>query len=294
MSDRTRTASLLLLLALSVLACARAEAPGDRVADARPRAHQIAFEDGAESTVWITRQRSELVAPCPESVYQFSADAGSDPEWTRRNLELWDEAGLFGAVEQALRSSRAAMPGAPPDVCVVLAESPSGPVLELMGGIGGATVAPDLVVLYVAPSLNSDILRELPFTIAHEYHHAVTWAQWPTGLDVLLREGRAHHFAWLLYPDVLHPSARALSPDQVDPSWERIRPALESPAREFQDTFMFGGPWFGSVVPRWAGYTIGYCLVRAYADAHPELSPASLAAVPSAEFLARPPDCDAV
>lgn len=108
---------------------------------------------------------------------------------------------------------------------------------------------------------------------------------------MLIREGKAHHFAWTLYPAHLHPSARALESAEVALAWSRIRGALDAPARDFTRTYMFGGAYYGDVVPGWAGYTIGYCLVRGYAERNPERTISDLVRTPPREFLVETPRC---
>jgi hypothetical protein len=48
---------------------------------------------------------------------------------------------------------------------------------------------------------------------------------------------------------------------------------------------MFGGPYFGDRVPTWAGYTVGYCLVRAFAPGHPDLTHEDLTRLPPDVFI---------
>jgi uncharacterized protein YjaZ len=244
-----------------------------------------------ESAIRFQPNASALTPPCPPSVLQFGLDRVDDHAWTQSNRPQWSTEALFDVVEAALRRSHAALPGLAPDVCVGLAARPGDPVLQRMAGIGGATVAPDVVALFVAPSLNPILLDVLPFTIAHEYHHAVHWESWPTGLDVLIREGQAHHFAWTLYPELLHPSASALAGDQIGSAWRAMRPHLGEPSRQFIPAYMFGGAHNGNRVPGWAGYTIGFCLVWDYASRHPGLTPEEIARIPAREFLAKVPRC---
>ena len=228
---------------------------------------------------------------CPDRAYQFALDPEDDSEWRRENRSLFEEEEIVPVIRRAMARARAALPFKRVNVCLGLAARPSGPTLSRMRGIAGAAFVPETIFLVVAPSMNPNWLSDLEVTVAHEYHHLATQGPAPTGLDVLVREGLAHHFAARLYPDRIHPSANALSPDQIAPAWAKILPHLRDEPGSFLRTYMFGGPYYGGEVPGWAGYTLGYCLVWAYAQDHPGISPAELSEVPPGHFVGREARC---
>jgi uncharacterized protein YjaZ len=43
-----------------------------------------------------------------------------------------------------------------------------------MRGIAGCAAPPNYIDLFVAPAVSPGSLRQLPFTIAHEYHRLAT------------------------------------------------------------------------------------------------------------------------
>ena len=252
----------------------------------------LGTESARHGRLILSTSIASTFASCPRTTGQFSLDDERDVEWSQANRARWDEDQIVSTVRTAVAKAQAAFPSAPVDICLGIAGPPGeDPTLGLMGGIGGGAFPSNVIGLYVAPSLNADWLDELSFTIAHEYHHVATARPARDGLAVLLREGKAHHFAAAQYPEFLHASARALSAEQVGPAWVKIRQNLEGNPRRFLRAYMFGGPFFGNEVPRWAGYTVGYCLAAMYANAHPELSLRELDRVPLGEFIADDVQC---
>ena len=265
---------------------------------ARPAEAQevVPLDPGDESAgrLILSTGMSTRHSDCPAQAYQFALDPEDDSEWRRANRSLWDEEEVIPAVRRAAARARAALPFDGVVVCLGLAGRPTDPTLERMRGISGAAFVPKTIFLVVAPSMNADWLLDLEVTVAHEYHHLATQRPAPTGLEVLIREGLAHHFAARLYPDRIHPSANALSPDEIAPAWETIRSHLRDAAGSFLRTYMFGGPYYGGEVPGWAGYTLGYCLVWAYAQDHPGITPLELSEVPPGHFVDREARCPSV
>lgn len=250
------------------------------------RIRSIDTVDSTKGRLILSRGLSEAHADCPTSVYQFSLDSGQDRDWTKRNRLSWDEENLTQVVREAVAIARAALPGPAPDICLGIASPPGNdPTLARLGGVGGAAFVGQAIVLVVAPALNADWLSVLAVTIAHEYHHMVAARPATDGTEVLIREGLANHFAATIFPDILHPPTSALDTSQFAPVWATIREHLNDRPAEFLRSYMFGGPHFGGEVPRWAGYTLGYCLVSTYAELHPGLSLAALAVLPADEFI---------
>ncbi|MEM7415306.1 MAG: DUF2268 domain-containing putative Zn-dependent protease [Gemmatimonadota bacterium] len=250
-------------------------------------------DDAAAGRLILSTGVSTRDPVCPARAYQFALDPEDDPEWRRANRSLWEEEEVISAVRRAMALARSALPFDGVVVCLGLSGRPSDPTLERMKGISGAAFVPKTIFLVVAPSMNPDWLADLEVTVAHEYHHLATQRPAPTGLHVLIREGLAHNFAARLYPDRIHPSADALRPDQIAPAWEKILAHLDDEPRSFLRTYMFGGPYYGGEVPGWAGYTLGYCLVWAYAQTRPGISPAELSEVPPSHFVEREARCPA-
>ena len=59
------------------------------------------------------------------------------------------------------------------------------------------------------------------------------------------------------------------------PEWEEMQKYLDTTSYRTQARFMFGG----GQTPQWTGYTIGYHIVQAYIDRHPDVSVAEWTAL---------------
>lgn len=132
------------------------------------------------------------------------------------------------------------------------------------------------------------ILEHVGPALAHELNHAKRIredAAFTSGLTL----GRAFVFEGLgtaseleLYPEGFAPWSTALTAAQEEEVWARAKPLLHSPI-----TRVGLLPWlFGTGdLPRWAGYTIGYHIVRSYEERHRGTSAADLAAVDAEVIL---------
>lgn len=150
-------------------------------------------------------------------------------------------------------------------------------------GIGGFAHGPAHVELAVDPRLDAGLLAErLPRMSAHEFHHVARFrgpGYGGTLLEALVSEGLADHFAIDLMGGPAPPWATALSPGDLERWLDRAR-------AEFDSRTYDHGAWFvgrGSI-PVWAGYAIGFELVRRHRAAHPGTTAASLVNTPAAEF----------
>lgn len=156
-------------------------------------------------------------------------------------------------------------------------------------GVGGFT-RPDTgtVLVTLDRRKSSDLsrtLREaLPSLLAHELHHSKRIREGPGYgrrlVEAMVTEGAGDAFALEVFEDSFLPWTEALSPSDEAEMWERAQDELTSPEYDHRSWF-FGGDG----IPPWTGYTIGFRIVRAYLDAHPETSAADLATVPAPEVL---------
>ncbi len=155
-------------------------------------------------------------------------------------------------------------------------------------GVGGFAPSPGRrIELSVDRSLAEELIIErLPSITAHELHH-VGRHRGPgyggTLLEAMVSEGLADHYAQELFGRPTPPWAMAIPASQIDLWIEKARPELDS--RNYDH-----GRWFfgrSALVPRWAGYTIGFELVQRYKDANPGATAASL--VDAEADLFRPP-----
>ncbi|MBB3965833.1 DUF2268 domain-containing putative Zn-dependent protease [Rhizobium metallidurans] len=150
---------------------------------------------------------------------------------------------------------------------VVVHYLPDETIPEL--GFGGSCFRRGLVTINLDPGAPGfeDRLAQGVFgrTLAHELHHAMRWDACGYGFslgEALVSEGLADIFS----ETVTGVSAPPWASASINGSW----PALLNQAEHNQD--YDHAAWFYGTgeLPRWAGYTIGYRLVRLYGQANPE------------------------
>ena len=150
------------------------------------------------------------------------------------------------------------------DVDIVIYENPSATIKEA-GGIGG--FSPNSHTVFVSldtshPDFDNSLAHELPFALAHELHHTIRWQKPVEGdmlLEALVFEGLAEHFAMEATGRTKpSPWACALTPEQKKIFFKKAMEEWEKPTYDNALWFFGSNP---EVVPRWAGYTLGYDLV---------------------------------
>ncbi|GMA15844.1 hypothetical protein E5F05_06675 [Deinococcus metallilatus] len=131
-------------------------------------------------------------------------------------------------------------------------------------GVGGYSPLPHWVQVTLTPENPYFMTRwrtEVPATLAHELHHARRWrgpGYGRTLLEALVSEGLAQHFE---AEERGAPPPYAHVDSSLDTLWQRARAELYTP------TYNHAAWFFGSEaanLPRWAGYALGYELVRRF------------------------------
>lgn len=132
------------------------------------------------------------------------------------------------------------------------------------------------------------ILEHVGPALAHELNHSKRIHEleaFTSGLTLgraLVFEGLGTASQLELYPDGFAPWSAALTAAEEIEVWGRAQPMLESPiSRAELVPWLFGG----ADIPRWAGYTIGYHIVRSYEERYQGSSAADLAAVDAETIL---------
>lgn len=128
--------------------------------------------------------------------------------------------------------------------------------LPYLDGVGGVSLGGGRIKLVLHPQPGG--LRRVAYTVAHEYHHEVDRRLGPGGcgpIDIMIREGKADHFATTLYPELRPPHTEALSEAEFKQSWKALLDydQRDVAASEFRADFMIGGN------PRlllWPGYSL--------------------------------------
>lgn len=176
-------------------------------------------------------------------------------------------------------------------VDVLVERRPGETIPEL--GLSGACYRRGLVTVTLDPdnpnfeaSLAKGALRK---TLTHELHHSFRHASCGYGFrlgEVLVTEGLADAFDAEINGGDGNPWNHAV-PAQ---DWLRLieRAELELWADGYNHSaWFFGWNGHGDPLPRWAGYSIGYHLVRAYLAANPDARPSLMTGTPAPEVIGR-------
>ncbi len=141
---------------------------------------------------------------------------------------------------------------------------------EKMNGVGGLCPWKNTILIDINPVSGwQDALKR---SLCHEFHHSIiankrnsqTW----TLLEALVYEGMADNFAEDITGKT-SPWVKALSKKESKVFLKRIEKLLDlNDEKTYQEVF-FGK---NKKYPMWAGYAVGYQMVKAYLKAHPDLT----------------------
>jgi len=134
-----------------------------------------------------------------------------------------------------------------------------------------------------SPALPRSLETELVPLLAHELHHdsrlrRVGYAQ--NLLEAMVLEGLADHFSIQVARPDPPMWARALTMPEVEELLARARPVWLRPGYD-HDAWFFGTT---REIPRWAGYSLGFEIVRRYLEANPGRLPSDLIGEPASSF----------
>jgi uncharacterized protein YjaZ len=154
-------------------------------------------------------------------------------------------------------------------------------------GLGGRTTSPGEILIVVnpdSPAWPGSLSTELFPLLAHEMHHIMRIRAVGFGanlLEAMVTEGLADQFS-IEVAGVGPPIwSTALSPDELELWSERAR-------AQWYDSGYNHDAWFfgtGGEIPRWAGYSIGFDLTRAYILANPDRPPSQLYGFAASAFV---------
>ena len=191
-------------------------------------------------------------------------------------VEGLKRSGIEALVEKAYDQITRRLPSSVPQhvVCIYAADPEDQWVREQ--GVVGEGIGEN-ILLKINP-LGKNWSRLVPYVLAHEYHHAV-WGhnyfavQGKTHMDLLtglIIDGQADSFADQLYPEARPVWIHALTPEEETRQWEKMQEYLDGNDGAIYERFFFGDAARGT--PGNTAYTIGYHLVQAYLERHPEQS----------------------
>lgn len=170
-------------------------------------------------------------------------------------------------------------------VDVVVQDLPAAAIPGL--GVGGYAPSGHLVQVSLDPLADGfadKLVRHLPRTLAHEWHHVARWRGPGYGATLggaLVSEGLADHFDLEVNGGEPYAWARALDDEQVVRWLGRARELLWRPGCDHARWFFNRG---GNGPPYHAGYALGFALVRGFLERNLGAKPSELWGV-SAEVV---------
>lgn len=120
----------------------------------------------------------------------------------------------------------------------------------------------EITIDHKHPKFIENWRQELPCTLAHELHHVQRWRSVGFGqtlLEALVSEGLAQHFEHLMYGRI---PIYAMPMSDMSVLWQQAK-------SELADSYNYNAWFLGSEeekLPRWAGYALGYELVKRFFD----------------------------
>lgn len=207
------------------------------------------------------------------------------------HITILNASGRFNAVVDAIRAQTnkaielARTKIQLSDVDIIFSYNPVETIPHL--GFGGYT--PDAHTVQISVDTdNAELVRtiddELVHTLLHEFHHAMRWRSVGYGEtlgEALVTEGLADHFDVEITGGEPQKWATEITIDDDSELLARARML-------FNESYSHDQWFFGSEMeklPKWAGYSLGWFLVKKYLDAHPGKHASQLHATPAAEIL---------
>ena len=212
-------------------------------------------------------------------------DAQMTADERRAQTGKFDRQAFVRIATDAWQKADAALPQGAVRVCVDLTPVADGFTRDVMRGVNAVTAGRGRIIVRVHP--DADWRAALPYALAHELHHSY-WAEHHydvskpfTLADYLVLEGRADYFAGSLFT---HPApwTTAVDDSSYPAVWSALAKRLGASESESLRAAMFGGQ---DGLPIWAGYSVGYRLVRERMARAPKLDLKAMSAAPAAEFM---------
>ncbi|TBW53362.1 peptidase [Marinobacter halodurans] len=184
-------------------------------------------------------------------------------------------------ITEARRRAELVLPAISLDVVVQVWP---GQVIDCMGFVGYAPTGTMMQLTLDPENIHFESNMGEPFErmVAHELHHVVRW-QGPgygrTLGEALVSEGLAGHFCRLLYGNTPEPWESALSATEMAACANQAAQEWSAPSYRHEAWFFGQGG-----LPQWAGYSLGYALVKRYLERNEGEDAASLVHEPAASF----------
>jgi uncharacterized protein YjaZ len=149
-------------------------------------------------------------------------------------------------------------------------------------GVTGYTPYTDTIHLYINLDRYSD--KSLVETLSHEFHHAVFMRSHEYSsklIESMVFEGLADNFRESVIGGEPSPWSIALSEEEARQELRKLGPLLEDESFDLYEKVFFGSDEY----VRWTGYSIGYRIVEAYLQKHPQYSWKALTEIPLSQIV---------
>ncbi|WP_430489183.1 DUF2268 domain-containing protein [Rossellomorea marisflavi] len=193
---------------------------------------------------------------------------------------------IHSSMKKAMEKSIEVLPGGNKTIYVVPSSSEFKSNTNLMNGVYGVVYGEYAILILIDPAFN---VENLEYTIAHEYHHTVTFethkSERKSNLDGVVVEGKADAFAKQIYPDVEIPSVDRLHPNKEKMVWDMISENPDTYNQELYDETFFGSR--EKKIPMWSNYRVGLQIMDAFLEKNPEVPIPEWTSMTTAEILER-------
>lgn len=221
-------------------------------------------------------------------------DFRDDLEWRYENAltEKYEpikhnrKEGLQNIVETTLEKSRSKLPASNQEITILVFPwlPPFDEFDKQMGYVSGFAAGNNTINIYLEPKKLSE--EFLMATVAHEYNHLVFFNHHTeldpdlpdtkaTILDVLIWEGLAENFSELVVGKKVSPIISNLTEPEAREELEKIKNENRLRAKiADEDDASYQNIFFGAdgTYKRWAGYSIGYFVVKAFLNNQTKIS----------------------
>jgi len=160
-------------------------------------------------------------------------------------------------------------------------------MLKDIDGIGGFSPADDYVQIaldFTYPNLKKILDKYVERTLIHELHHTQRYKANQLGntlFEFMISEGLADYFVFEI-TGAAPKWAKVLSDKQKKVMFKKAMPEMNKKIFSYEDWFICGSKKRN--IPKWAGYSLGFELVRLYLEKHPQLDAAKLTQASARKF----------
>lgn len=188
-------------------------------------------------------------------------------------LHIFNASGRLGSIESAIKTTfdeaikTIGTKIDAPSIDVGVFDNPDMAIPET--GVGGEAISSHIMLIHIDPTfvgIEKVIDSEIKSTFAHELHHCARMHACGYGktlLEAAVSEGLADHFDIEMNGGNPKPWSVAVTGSDLDKVKQMAIPEYNEKEYDHAAWF-YGSPKRG--LPRWAGYSLGYHIVKEYLE----------------------------